>query len=150
MLPFYIVLLLSGLAPADSGYLTVRSNSVGIAIYLDGEYLGRTPVEMHRLKPGIYSVSIISNDSLENIYWHLRQGNVGAKLSSLWRLAAVNAGTNSVRVDKGKVTDVMIDYGKVLNAPTETKLIACGSTGGLFLLGAVVGFLVHLLATQSW
>ena len=148
MLPLYIVLLLSGLAPADSGYLTVRSNSVGIAIYLDGGYLGRTPIEMHRLKPGTYSVSIISNDSLENIYWHLRQGNVGAKLSSLWRLAAVNAGTNSVRVEKGKVTEVMIDYGKVLNAPTETKLIACGSTGGLFLLGAVVGFLVHLLATQ--
>jgi len=34
----------------------------------------------------------------------------------------------------------------VLNAPTEAKLIACGSIGGLFLLGAVVGFLVHLLA----
>ena len=141
-----MVLLISGLAPADSGYLTVRSNSVGIAIYLDGEYLGRTPVEMHQLKPGDYSVSIISNDSLENVYWRIREGNVGAKLSSLWRLAAVNAGTNSVRVESGKVTEVTIDYGKVLNAPTEAKLIACGSIGGLFLIGAVVGFLVHLLA----
>jgi hypothetical protein len=124
----------------------VKSNSVGIAVYLDGDYLGRTPVEMHRLKPGSYSVSIISNDSLENVYWHLRQGKVGAKLSSLWRLAAVNAGTASVRVEGGKVTEVAIDYGKVLNAPTEAKLIACGSISGLFLLGAVVGFLVHLLA----
>lgn len=146
MLPLSILLLVSGLAPADSGFLTVRSNSVGIAVYLDGEYLGRTPVEMRRLKPGEYSVSIISNDSLENVYWHIRQGSIGAKLSSLWRLAAVNAGTNSVRVESDRVTELMIDYGKVLNAPTEAKLIACGSVGGLFLLGALVGFLVHLLA----
>ena len=141
-----LILLLSGLVPADSGYLTVKSNSVGIAVYLEGDYLGRTPVEMHRLKPGNYSVSIVSNDSLENVYWHIRQGNIGAKLSSLWTLAAVNAGASSVRVEAGKVTEVSIDYGKVLNAPTEAKLIACGSIGGLFLVGAVVGFLIHLLA----
>jgi hypothetical protein len=146
MLPPSILVLALGLAPADSGFLTVRSNSVGIAVYLDGEYLGRTPVEMHRLKPGEYSVSIISNDSLEKVYWHLRQSSVGKKLSSLWRLAAVNAGTHSVRVESGKVTELMIDYGKVLNAPTEAKLIACGTVGGLFLVGAIVGFLVHLLA----
>ena len=146
MLTLNILMLLVGLAPADSGYLTVKSNSVGIAVYLDGEYLGRTPVEMHQLKPGDYSVSIISSDSLENVYWHIRQGNVGAKLSSLWRLAAVNAGTSSVQVESGKVTEVSIDYGRVLNAPTEAKLIACGSIGGLFLVGAVVGFLIHLLA----
>ena len=146
MLPLYTILLLSGLAPADSGFLAVKSNSVGIGVYLDGEYLGRTPVELHQLKPGSYSVSIISNDSLENVYWRIRQGSIGAKLSSIWRLAAVNAGTNSVRVESGKVTEVKIDYGKVLNAPTEAKLIACGSIGGLFLVGAVVGFLVHLLA----
>lgn len=146
MFPLSLILLLSGLVPADSGYLTVKSNSVGIAVYLEGDYLGRTPVEMHRLKPGNYSVSIVSNDSLENVYWHIRQGNVGAKLSSLWILAAINAGASSVRVEAGKVTEVSIDYGKVLNAPTEAKLIACGSIGGLFLVGAVVGFLIHLLA----
>jgi len=143
-----IILLLSGLVPVDSGFLTVKSNSVGIAVYLEGDYLGRTPVEMHRLKPGNYSVSIVSDDSLENVYWHIRQGDVGAKLSSLWTLAAINAGTSSVRVEPGKVTEVSIDYGKVLNAPTEAKLIACCSTGGLFLVGAVVGFLIHLLAAS--
>ena len=146
MLPLGILLLLSGAAQADSGYLTVKSNSVGIAVYLEGEYLGRTPVEMHRLKPGEYSVSIISTDSLEKVYWHLRQSSVGKKLSSLWRLAAVNAGTHSVRVQSGKVTEVMIDYGRVLNAPTEAKLIACGSVGGLFLVGAAVGFLIGWLS----
>jgi hypothetical protein len=141
-----MILLLSGLAPADSGYLTVKSNSVGIAVYLDGDYLGRTPVEMQRLKPGEYSVSIISNDSLENVYWRLRQGKVGAKLSSLWRLAAVNAGTASVRVEGGKLTELTIDYGRVLNAPTEAKLITFGSIGGLFLIGAAVGLLIGWLA----
>ena len=146
MLPLCLALLVSGLAPADSGYLTVKSNSVGIMVYLDGDYLGRTPVEMHPLKPGNYSVSIISNDSLENVYWRMRQGSVGAKLSALWRLAAVNAGTASVRVESGKVTEVAIDYGKVLNAPTEAKLIACGSIGGVFLVGAAVGLLIGWLA----
>lgn len=146
MLPLCLTLVLCGLAPADSGYLTVRSNSVGIAVYLDGEYLGRTPVEMHALKAGSHSVSIISNDSLEKVYWHVREGSAGAKLSSLWRLAAVNAGTNSVRVERGRVTEVMIDYGRVLNAPTEAKLIACGSVSGIFLIGAVVGFLVGFFA----
>jgi hypothetical protein len=145
MFPLTIILLVSGLVPADSGYLTVKSNSVGIAIYLEGDYLGRTPVEMHQLKPGNYSVSIVSDDSLENVYWHIRQGDIGAKLSSLWTLAAINAGTSSIRVESGKVTEVAIDYGKVLNAPTETKVIACGSVGGLFLVGAIVGFLIHLL-----
>jgi hypothetical protein len=146
MVPLCLALLLSGVAPADSGYLTVKSNSVGITVYLDGEYFGRTPVEMHPLKPGSYSVSIISDDSLENVYWRMRQGSVGAKLSALWRLAAVNAGTASVQVESGKVTEVAIDYGKVLNAPTETKLIACGSIGGLFLIGAGLGFLIGWLA----
>ena len=55
-------------------------------------------------------------------------------------------GTASVRVASGRVTELAIDYGKVLNAPTEAKLIACGSVTGLFLVGAVVGFLIHLLA----
>ncbi len=146
MLPLSILLVLFSLPPADSGYLTVKSNSVGISVYLDGEYLGRTPVEMHRLKPGSYSVSIISNDSLEKVYWHIREGKVGAKLSALWKLAAVNAGTYPVRVENGRVTEVLIDYGRVLNAPTETKLIAFGSIGGLFLIGAAVGLLIGWLA----
>jgi hypothetical protein len=148
MFPICLVLLLSGVTPESSGYLTVRSNSVGIAIYLDGEYLGRTPVEMHKLKPGAHSVSIVSNDSLENVYWRIRQGSIGAKLSSLWQLTAINAGTNSVRIEAGKVTQISIDYGRVLNAPNEAKLIACGSVGGIFLVGAVVGFLIHLLASR--
>lgn len=148
MLPICLALLLSGVTADNSGYLTVRSNSVGIAVYLDGEYLGRTPVEMHKMKPGQYSISTISNDSLENVYWRIREGNVGAKLSSIWRLAAVNAGTVPAQVERGKVTEVTIDYGKVLNAPNEAKLIACGSIGGIFLVGAVVGFLLHLLAAR--
>lgn len=141
-----MLLVLCGLARADSGFLTVKSNSVGVAVYLKGDYLGRTPVEMHQLAPGNYTVSIVSDDSLENVYWHIRQGNLGTKLSSLWTLAGINAGASSVTIEAGKVTEVSIDYGKVLNAPNEAKLIACGSVGGLFLLGAVVGFLVHLLA----
>jgi hypothetical protein len=144
--PAIILALLIAQPAPDSGYLTVRSNLPGLAVYLEGDYLGRAPVTMHRLKPGRYSVGIVSDDSLENIYWHLRQGRVGERLSSIWTLAAINAGTQSVEVKPGLVTEVMIDHGRILSAPGEAKAYGCCAVGGLFLFGAVVGFLVHWLA----
>jgi hypothetical protein len=137
--------LLFAAAPADSGYLTVRSNMPGLALYLEGDYIGRAPVEELRLKPGEYSLSIVSDDSLENVYWRLRTGGLGDKLSSTWTLVAINAGTQSVNVRPAAVTEVSIDYGRIANAPTEAKLLACCSIGALVGIGAVAGFLIHLL-----
>ena len=144
MVPYLILLTLAGQVP--DGYLNVRSNMPGITLYLEGENIGRTPVENHRVQPGSYNLSIISNDSLDNVYWRLRQGKVGEKLSSIWTLAAVSAGTHAVDIRSGEVTEVFIDYGKVANARNEAKLIACGSTGGLFLFGALIGFLIGWLS----
>jgi hypothetical protein len=144
-----LTLLLAALTAApmpDSGFLAVKSNMPGIRVYVGGDLAGPAPVEMMRLAPGTYSVSIVSGDSIENVYWHLRQGDVGRKLSSLWTLAAINAGTSSVRIESGRVTEVFIDYGRVLNAPNEAKLIACGGTAGGFLVSALIGFLVGWLA----
>jgi hypothetical protein len=146
VIAFILMVLAATPVAGDSGYLTVKSNMPGIAVYVGGDLAGSAPVEMMRLAPGTYSVNIVSSDSLENVYWHLRQGDVGRKLTSLWTLAAINAGASSVRVEAGKVTEVFIDYGRVLNAPNEAKLIACGSTAGLFLVGAAVGFVIHWLA----
>jgi hypothetical protein len=140
-----ILAVLTATPAADSGFLTVKSNLPGITVYVGGGLAGRAPVEMMRLAPGTYSVNIVSSDSLENVYWHLRQGAVGQKLSAVWTLAAINAGASSVRVEAGKVTEVFIDYGRVLNAPNEAKAIACGGTAGVFLVSALVGFLIGWL-----
>lgn len=144
MTPYLILLLLVGQAP--DGYLNVRSNMPGIELYLEGDRIGRTPVENHRVQPGSYNLSIVSNDSLDNIYWRLRQGRLGEKLGSFWTLVAVNAGTYPVDIRSGEVTEVFIDYGKVANARNEARLIACGSVSGVVLLGALIGFLIGWLS----
>jgi hypothetical protein len=143
--PLAILLLVSAL-PADTGFMTVRSNLPGLGVYLDGDWLGRVPVEMHKVKPGRHTLGIVSDDSLENVYWRLRTADPLTRLSSVWTLAAINAGTTSVEVLPGKLSEVMIDYGQVLAAPTQAKLTACGTVGGILLIGAVFGFLLHLVA----
>lgn len=140
-----IALLITGQAAPDSGYLNIRSNMPGIAVYLDGDYLGRTPIVNHRLAPDQYLVSIVSNDSLENVYWRMNQAPLGKKVSTAWTLAAINAGSQPVRVAAGQVSEVFIDYGKVANARREAKLLTWGVTGGLFTFGAIVGLVIGLL-----
>lgn len=135
--------------PTDSGFVTVRSNMPGISLYLEGDYVGRAPLEMHKVKAGDYSLSIASNDSLENVYWRIRTGGIGEKLSATWTLVAINAGTHSVTVRPGAVTEVFIDYGRVTGAPTEAKVLACCGLGGLVGVGVVIGFLVHLLLFRN-
>ncbi len=132
----------------DSGYLTVRSNTPGIELYLDGERVGRTPLERCRVAVGDYNLSIISNDSLDMVYWHLRRGSIGRRLSSFWTLTAVNAGTHQVSISRGQVTEVFLDYGRVLAAPTESKLVACSSLAGLFGLGMLAGWLFHVAVSH--
>ncbi len=144
---FALLALLVAQLP-DSGYLTVRSNMPGIELYLDGEYIGRTPLERHLVAAGDYNLSIISNDSLDSVYWHLRRGSIGRRLSSFWTLAAVNAGTHQASVGRGQVTEVFLDYGRVLNAPTETKLVACSSLTVLFGLGMLAGWLLHVIISH--
>lgn len=140
-----MIALLVGQPRPDSGLLTVRSNMPGLQVYLEGEYLGRAPVNDHRLAAGKYLVSIVSDDSLETVYWRLRTGRIGEKLSAVWTLAAINAGTQSVTVEPGMVTDVFLDYGRIANAPNEAKALTCCGLGGAFLVSAAIGFLIHLL-----
>jgi hypothetical protein len=141
-----LALIFTVQAAPDSGYLNVRSNMPGIVVYLDGDYLGRTPVENVRLAPDQYLVSIVSNDSLENVYWKLREAPLGQKVSAVWTLAAINTGSQPVRVEAGRVSEVYIDYGRVANARSEAKFATFGVTGGLFLLGAIVGLVIGALA----
>jgi hypothetical protein len=142
-----LVMLVAQPSP-DSGYLTVRSNMPGVGLYLEGDYVGRTPLERYRVAAGEYNLSIISNDSLDNVYWHLRRGSIGRRLSSFWTLTAVNAGTHQVSISPGQVTEVFLDYGRVLNAPTESKLVACSGLTALFGLGMLAGWLLYVVISH--
>ncbi len=141
-----VALLLLGQNPVDSGYISVSSNVPGIAVYLEGDFLGRTPIDRQAFAPGSYLLTIVSNDSLENVYSRIRTGSMSQKLSSVWTLTAIDAGTHQVEIGPGALTEVFIDYGAVLAAPTRAKWLAGCGIGSLFGLGALVGFLVGLLA----
>jgi|GEM_PF-550522 len=137
-----IILLLSGQPSADSGFITVRSNFPGMAVYLDGDYLGRIPIEKQSVSPGSYILSIVSNDSLENLYDALRNGTIPDRLSAVWALGSIDAGTKKIEIKPRVLTDVSIDYGAVLGAPTKAKALTCCGIGGIFGLGAIIGVVI--------
>jgi len=138
-------LLLLGVPAPDSGYVTVRSTLPGISVYLDGDHLGRTPVERRAFRTGSFLLTIVSNDSLENVYAAIRSGPIGGRLDATWTLTAIDAGTHRVEVRPNSHSEVTIDYGRVLAAPGRAKTIAGCSVAGLFGFGAALGFLIGWL-----
>ena len=140
------LLLLVGQPGPGDGLVTVRSSPPGIEVWLDGDYIGRTPVEQQPFRPGTFLLTIVSNDSLENVYATIRTGEVNEKVSSLLTLTAIDAGTYEVDVRAGQETEIVLDYGKVVNAPTRAKAFACCAVGGVFGLGAVIGAIIGWLA----
>ena len=67
---------------------------------------------------------------------------MGQKLSSVWTLAAVDAGTFQLEVKPRAQVEAFIDYGKVLAAPGRAKWLAGASLGGFFLLSVGIGMLI--------
>lgn len=140
-----LVALVTGQVTADSGFITIESDMPGLAVYLEGDYIGRTPVERKKVETGSFTVTIVSNDSLDLLYDGLRKGRVSRRLGSAWSLIGVDAGTHKVRIRRGEVTRVVIDYGRVLSAPREAKTYACLGVGGVFGIGAIIGLVIGLL-----
>jgi hypothetical protein len=68
------------------------------------------------------------------------------KLSSVWTLAAVDAGTFQLEVRRGAQVEAFIDYGKVLAAPGRAKCLACTGIGAFFLVSVGIGILIGYLA----
>ena len=145
MCSIVLVLLLCAVPAPDTGYVTVRSTLPGIEAYLDGEYLGRTPVEHRPFRTGSFLLTIVSNDSLENVYAGIRSGPVGGRLSAFWTLTGIDAGTYRVEVRPNSHTEVIIDHGRILAAPGRAKTYACCGFGGLAGIGAALGFVIGWL-----
>ena len=129
------------------GYITVKSNLPGLRVFLEGEFLGRTPIENEPVEPGSYMLSVASNDSLERLYDNLRHGGLSRKLSSVWSLTGIDAGTQRVEIESRNVTEVFVDYGAVLSAPTKAKWTAGCGVGGVFGLGAILGLIIGLIVS---
>jgi hypothetical protein len=140
-----LVALVTSQVSPDSGFITVESDMPGLAVYLEGDYIGRTPIEKKKVETGSFTVTIVSNDSLDLLYDRLRKGPVNRRLNSVWSLVGVDAGTHKVRIRRGEVTKVFIDYGRVLSAPREAKTYACLGVGGVFGIGAIIGLIIGLL-----
>lgn len=141
-----VLAILLGQAGADSGYVSVSSSLPGIEVYLEGDYLGRTPIRLHPVKPGSHNLTIVSNDSLDVLYARFRSGPLGQKLSAVWTLAAIDAGTFQLEVKPGAQVEAFIDYGKVLAAPGRTKWLAGCGVGTFFLVSVGIGMLIGHLA----
>lgn len=129
-------------APADSGYVSVNSSLPGLSIWLDGDYIGRTPITAYAVKPGSYNLTIVSNDSLDVLYARFRSGRLGQKLSSVWSLAAIDAGTFQLDIKPGTQAEVFIDYGRILTAPCRAKWLTGLGLGGFFLVSVGLGMLI--------
>ncbi|MFO7676032.1 MAG: PEGA domain-containing protein [bacterium] len=144
-----LITLLAIAAPADTGYVSVRSTLPGISVYLDGDHLGRTPIRRVPFRTGSFLLTIVSNDSLENAYASVRSGPIGGRLSAAWALSAIDAGTYRVEVRPNAHSEVTIDYARVLAAPRRARTLAGCAVGGLVGIGAALGFIIGWLAFRQ-
>lgn len=136
-----VVTLLVSAEPA--GFLCVSSIPPGLSVFVEGESIGRTPVE-RQVSPGIYWVTVVSSDSLERLYHQLRNARLPEKFSALWELARIDAGTSRVEVLPGCETEVIIDSRAMEKNACRAKWLVGAGVGGLFGLGILLGLVVGL------
>ncbi|MBS4014915.1 MAG: PEGA domain-containing protein [Candidatus Latescibacteria bacterium] len=129
------------------GYLTVNSHPFGLKIYLEGEFIGLTPIQNFKLAPGSYSVSLFSSDTIEQKYWNLANAGVCGKLSALSELSKAGAGTQQVEIQPNHSSEVFFSLQKVNRAPTRLKLGTTCCVGTGFSLAFILGYLVAISAS---
>jgi hypothetical protein len=56
----------AGPAGATEGAVSVNSDPVGAAVYVDGEFVGRTPLKVQQLTAGSHRVRVVKDGYLEN------------------------------------------------------------------------------------
>ncbi len=147
MMAIFTALMLVGSTPVlpVPGFLTVNSQPVGMTIFVDGDSIGITPIERYQMTPGRYLVTVVSNDSLESLYWRLRNGGVSERLSALWALAGIDAGSTRVEVFPGMETKVEIESRLMERSVRQAKWVLGGTVFGLFGLGLLMGVVIGMV-----
>jgi hypothetical protein len=131
----------------NNGYLSVNYDQAGRIVYLDGDSIGVTPIKNYPLKPGEYSVSLFSSDTIEGKYWKIASGSIGSRLSGLYDLTKIGVATHRVEIGPNQASVINFSLKKINHAPTKAKLgtVCCIGTGFsiAFLLGVLVTNLVR-------
>jgi hypothetical protein len=128
-----------------NGYLNVNSNPTGLKVYLEGDSIGVTPIQNYSIKPGEYSISLFSSDTIESKYWNLSSGGLGSKYSALLDLSKVGAGTKKVVIKPIQVSKIFFSMPKINRAPTKVKLATTCCIGSGFSIAFLIGYLVATL-----
>jgi uncharacterized membrane protein (Fun14 family) len=143
-----ILILLSGATIifaseiTNNGYLTVNYDQTGRIVYLDGDSIGVTPINNYAIKPGEYSVSLFSSDTIEGKYWKIAAGIVSSRLSGLWDLTKVGVATQRVEISPNQMSVINFSLKEINRAPTKAKLSAACCVGTGFSIAFLLGFLV--------
>ncbi|MEO0096911.1 MAG: PEGA domain-containing protein [candidate division WOR-3 bacterium] len=125
------------------GYLTVLSEKGDLPVYLDGNYLGKTPIIKEKIKPGKYTISLFSEQEMEFAYNKLKRGSIFQKLSSLWELAKYSGATEVIRVAPDSLTEIFLSKKNAENNRKKAKIYFFSSISTIFLLGLITGILVE-------
>lgn len=136
-------LFLSLIIFSQYGYLTVLSDEGDLSVYLDGEYLGKTPVIKEKVKIGKYTISLFSEEEMEKAYEKLKRGTISQKFSSLWELAKYSGATERIRIAKDSLTEIFLSKRNAEKVKRKAKIYFFSSVSSIFLLGLITGILVE-------
>lgn len=140
-------LVLFGSAIAVEGYLSVLTDRPGLSIYLDSEFIGKSPLEKRPVLAGEHTVSLFHPDTIENAYWQVRQQGILRMITKLPDLRRYDVGTKRVVVDPNATVKVFLSYGQALRAPAQTSCLMTGCitgvVGGSFALGFILAWLLN-------
>lgn len=140
------IALLFGIAVAEQGYITVETDRPGLSIFLDSEFIGRSPIEKRPTIAGEHTVSLFHPDTIENGYWRAREQGVLGMITRLPSLRRYDVGTRRVVVNPNETVKVFLSYVETERAPSKTYCLIGGCTGGViggsFLLGFIIAWLI--------
>ncbi|GEM_PF-1411358 len=134
--------LIFGWLFAQEGFLTVKTRPTGMEIFLDGKEIGRSTIEMMRLKPGNYTVALFPSDSLEDAYWRARERGIVEIIRRIPDFARYHAASVRVTIIENQETEVFLSYDDVLKAKRNALFALWGGSSCLFLTGAILGVIL--------
>jgi hypothetical protein len=130
----------------SNGYLNVNSDPLGLKVYLDGDSIGYTPIRNYPVRPGEYSISLFSSDTIEDQYWKLANSGITGKYYALFELAKIGAGTKQVEIKTNQTSNVFFSLRSINRTPNKIKLGTACCIGTGFTISFLIGFWVaHLV-----
>ena len=123
----------------NNGFLTVRADRDSLPVFVDNDFIGRTPVIKYALKPDEYNVGFFPQDSIETASWRFKSGSLGA----LWKIVRYGEGIAKARIAPDSLTEVELNFRQVARAPGRAKRLIGGILAGFFALGVLATLAVQ-------